>query len=62
MEGVLTRGPRGTEGFGYDPIFQPVGDTRTTAELPPAEKDAISHRGRAFRALVPYLTAVLQDG
>ena len=62
LEGVLTRGPRGTEGFGYDPIFQPVGDTRTTAELPPAEKDAISHRGRAFRALVPYLTAVLQDG
>ena len=61
LEGVLTRAPRGGGGFGYDPIFQPVGQTRTTAELSPAEKDAISHRGRAFRALVPYLAAVLRD-
>ena len=43
----------GTHGFGYDPIFVPEGDDRTTAEHEPAEKDAISHRGRAFRALAP---------
>jgi XTP/dITP diphosphohydrolase len=55
VRGRLAREPRGTGGFGYDPIFIPDGETRTTAELPSAEKDAISHRGRAFRALVPHL-------
>jgi XTP/dITP diphosphohydrolase len=59
LDGVLVREPRGSEGFGYDPIFQPAGETRTTAELPPAAKDAISHRGRAFRALLPHLRAAL---
>ena len=59
LDGVLTRAPRGTGGFGYDPVFQPDGDTRTTAELPAAEKDAISHRGRAFRALAPLIAAAL---
>lgn len=53
VEGHLTRAPRGTGGFGYDPIFRPDGDSRTTAEMSPADKDAISHRGRAFRALRP---------
>jgi XTP/dITP diphosphohydrolase len=53
--GTLLRAPRGTNGFGYDPIFVPLGDTRTTAEMPAADKDAISHRGKAFRALVPLL-------
>ena len=54
-EGVLAPKPRGTGGFGYDPAFIPVdfpGDNRTMAELTPREKDAISHRGRAARALV----------
>ncbi|GGQ46452.1 XTP/dITP diphosphohydrolase [Actinomadura coerulea] len=51
MHGTVIREPRGTGGFGYDPIFLPDGGTRTTAELAPEEKDAISHRGRAFRAL-----------
>ncbi len=51
LAGRLTRTPRGSNGFGYDPIFVPDGESRTTAEMPPAEKDAISHRGRAFRAL-----------
>lgn len=51
VEGRLAREPRGTGGFGYDPIFVPDGYTRTTAELPAAEKDAVSHRGRAFREL-----------
>jgi XTP/dITP diphosphohydrolase len=55
VRGTLLDAPRGTGGFGYDPIFVPEGGTRTTAELDPAEKDAISHRGRAFRALVTEL-------
>jgi XTP/dITP diphosphohydrolase len=55
LDGSLTRKPRGSNGFGYDPIFLPLGEQRTTAELPAAEKDAISHRGKAFRALAPQL-------
>jgi XTP/dITP diphosphohydrolase len=55
LDGALIREPRGTGGFGYDPIFVPLGETRTTAEQTPAEKDAISHRGRALRALVPII-------
>jgi XTP/dITP diphosphohydrolase len=53
--GRLTRAPRGTNGFGYDPVFVPDGETRTSAELTPEEKDALSHRGRAMRALLPHL-------
>jgi XTP/dITP diphosphohydrolase len=53
--GRLTRAPRGSGGFGYDPVFVPDGETRTSAELSPQEKDALSHRGRAMRALLPYL-------
>jgi XTP/dITP diphosphohydrolase len=52
LDGTLARAPRGGNGFGYDPIFVPLGDSRTTAEMEPAAKDAISHRGQAFRALV----------
>ncbi|MGZ4626530.1 MAG: RdgB/HAM1 family non-canonical purine NTP pyrophosphatase [Kineosporiaceae bacterium] len=51
LDGTLARAPRGSGGFGYDPIFVPEGDSRTLAEYAPAEKDAVSHRGRAFRAL-----------
>ncbi|HWI86499.1 MAG TPA: RdgB/HAM1 family non-canonical purine NTP pyrophosphatase [Sphingomonas sp.] len=51
-EGRLTWPPRGTVGFGYDPVFVPLGDTRTYAELNPQEKHAISHRADAFRKLV----------
>lgn len=58
ITGHLVREPRGQGGFGYDPIFVPDGDTRTTAEMSPAEKDAISHRGRAFRALAPHLRSL----
>jgi XTP/dITP diphosphohydrolase len=53
--GRLSREPRGTNGFGYDPIFVPDGERRTSAELSPTEKDAVSHRARAFRALLPAL-------
>ena len=59
LHGQLLRAPRGTNGFGYDPLFLPDGSDRTCAELAPAEKDAISHRGQAFRALAPVLAAVL---
>ncbi|WP_423142569.1 RdgB/HAM1 family non-canonical purine NTP pyrophosphatase [Parablastomonas sp. CN1-191] len=51
-DGTLTWPPRGTMGFGYDPVFVPVGDTRTYAELDPAQKHAISHRADAFAKLV----------
>ena len=59
LVGVLTTTPRGTNGFGYDPIFVPVGEGRTTAEMAPAEKDAISHRGRAFRDVAAFLPEFL---
>jgi XTP/dITP diphosphohydrolase len=55
MEGVITHEPRGDRGFGYDPIFVARGEQRTNAELTADEKDAISHRGAAFRALRPHL-------
>jgi XTP/dITP diphosphohydrolase len=57
--GRVTREPRGTNGFGYDPVFLPDGLDVTAAELAPADKDAISHRGQAFAALVPVLAEVL---
>jgi XTP/dITP diphosphohydrolase len=50
-EGHLRVEPRGEGGFGYEPDYVPTGEFRTMAELPPADKDRISHRGRAFRAL-----------
>ena len=56
LDGRLAREPRGTGGFGYDPIFLPEGNDRTTAEMQQSEKDAISHRGRAFRAMAPMVS------
>lgn len=55
MPGRLIREPRGDGGFGYDPIFVADGHDRTSAELDPAEKDEVSHRGRALRQLVPLI-------
>lgn len=56
VEGVIIAAPRGNGGFGYDPVFEPVGsDGRTFAEMTPAEKHVLSHRGRAFRALAARL-------
>lgn len=59
MRGRVTRAPRGDGGFGYDPIFVADGEARTNAELSPGEKDAISHRGKAFRALAEVVAANL---
>jgi XTP/dITP diphosphohydrolase len=60
LRGTLVREPRGSNGFGYDPVLQPLGSDRTTAELTAEEKDAISHRGQAFRALAPLLVEALR--
>ena len=61
MEGRLVGEPRGANGFGYDPLFvsDAAGDGRTNGELSPEEKDAISHRGAAFRALHPHVERLL---
>ena len=59
VDGRLIRVPRGSGGFGYDPIFLPDGFGQTTAEMTAEAKDAISHRGRAFRALAPFIAAAL---
>ncbi len=59
MVGHLVMEPRGENGFGYDPIFQPLGYTVTSAQLPSEEKDAISHRGRALAAMLPEITRLL---
>jgi XTP/dITP diphosphohydrolase len=53
--GVIARKPLGDGGFGYDPVFIPEGETRSAAQLSAAEKDAVSHRGRALAKLVPAL-------
>ncbi|WP_150252967.1 RdgB/HAM1 family non-canonical purine NTP pyrophosphatase [Nocardiopsis deserti] len=59
LRGRLLRERRGENGFGYDPVFVPEGESRTTAELSPAEKNAISHRGIAFRMLARELADIL---
>ncbi|MFF2675015.1 RdgB/HAM1 family non-canonical purine NTP pyrophosphatase [Arthrobacter koreensis] len=59
LRGTLLSEPRGAGGFGYDPVLQPEGETRSCAELSRAEKNAISHRGQAFRALLPAIIRVL---
>lgn len=60
VEGKITTAPRGVDGFGYDPIFEPLGLDRTTAELSAREKDAISHRGQAIRSIVVEILNLLQ--
>lgn len=51
-EGEILYGPRGTNGFGYDPVFRPLGQEKSMAELTPGEKNAISHRGKALREFI----------
>lgn len=60
LTGTLLREPRGENGFGYDPIFVPESETRSTAELTPEEKNAISHRTRAFQALAPVIAEMVK--
>ena len=60
VRGTLTRAPRGTNGFGYDPILLVDGDTRTLAEFGNEQKNAISHRGKALRALAADLREALR--
>ncbi len=60
QNGRILRSRRGAGGFGYDPIFQGDGQDRTNAELSPAEKDAISHRGKAFRELAKVIAKELR--
>ena len=55
-EGSITSQKRGSQGFGYDPVFIPQGDTRTFAEMSMAEKNRVSHRAKALAALVKYLS------
>jgi len=61
MPGRLLREPRGERRFRYDPLFVAEGQTRTNAELPPAEKDLISHRGQALRRLAAHIASLLVD-
>ncbi|MCX6480928.1 MAG: non-canonical purine NTP pyrophosphatase, partial [Mycobacterium sp.] len=58
--GSISREPMGDNGFGYDPVFIPEGDIRSAAQLDAAEKDAVSHRGRALALLVPVLRSLAQ--
>lgn len=62
IDGTLLDAPRGEGGFGYDPIFTPLGEGRTMAEMSGAEKHAISHRGKAFRGLYPAIARHLAAG
>jgi len=60
-EGTIERSPHGTGGFGYDPIFLVAGSDKTMAELPLEEKNRLSHRARAWAALLPVLEKVLEE-
>lgn len=62
IEGSLLKRPEGEGGFGYDPIFQPRGYSRSLASLTPEEKNSISHRGHAFAALSDEIASVLSRG
>jgi XTP/dITP diphosphohydrolase len=57
VEGAIEHAPKGSKGFGYDPLFVPEGGALTFAEMDSVEKNAISHRARAVQALVHYLAA-----
>lgn len=56
VEGTITEGPRGNDGFGYDPVFLPRGESRTFAEMSAGEKNSLSHRRRALDAMLAALS------
>ncbi|HTJ80295.1 MAG TPA: RdgB/HAM1 family non-canonical purine NTP pyrophosphatase [Polyangiaceae bacterium] len=60
-EGIVARSGRGESGFGYDPLFVVAGTDKTFAEIPDAEKNALSHRGKAARALLPHMRALVES-
>src|SRR5207253_6258874 len=60
-EGDVADGPRGDNGFGYDPIFIATPDGRTAAQLPDEEKNVLSHRARAAQKLVPVLQSLCEE-
>lgn len=62
VEGVITGAPQGMGGFGYDPVFKPLGSTRTFAEMSREEKNAMSHRARAMAEAVRHLAALQRRG
>jgi len=62
VEGKIGIGPKGLKGFGYDPVFYPEGYDRTFSEMSEDEKNAISHRGKALRALQKYLLTFSENG
>ena len=59
FEGKILRAPVGNQGFGYDPIFAPLGMSISSAEMSAQEKDAISHRGKSLRAIAPHVIEIL---
>jgi XTP/dITP diphosphohydrolase len=59
VNGMIAETPKGHKGFGYDPIFYPIGHDRTFAEMADFEKDALSHRGRAMKKFHTYLRSIL---
>jgi XTP/dITP diphosphohydrolase len=61
VEGAIADAPRGSGGFGYDPIFVPHGEDRTFAEIPADQKNRMSHRARALAALRPMLERVVRN-
>jgi XTP/dITP diphosphohydrolase len=61
VEGEILEAPQGSEGFGYDPVFQPEGADRSFAQFSPEEKNAISHRGKSVRAFADFLRKRIQE-
>lgn len=59
FDGFIVHEEVGTNGFGYDPLFRPIGESRTSAQMSAEEKDGISHRGKALRALAPRVISAL---
>ena len=59
FEGRILRSPVGDQGFGYDPIFSPLGMQISSAQLSAEEKDAVSHRGKSLRAIAPHVIEML---